>query len=68
MEQTTEHKHWNQDPVFYAAAGEVRPGSKPGWYSWDETWSDVISDEPCATRRCAEDALSDYARDVLGVS
>lgn len=45
------------EPVFCVLPGE-EPNMLPGWYFWDETWSDH---GPFATKEEAQSALLNYA-------
>ena len=59
---------WNPDPVRYFTAKELEgmPGYLPGWYHYDETWSDLS--ERYDTEAEAREGLLEYCRIYLGVT
>lgn len=59
----------NADPVeylFYRSPKEAPEGyTIPGWYFWDEVWIGVYG--PYKSAKKAQDALSRYAKEELGL-
>ena len=55
------------DPLFYVSETDASPdgeydGWVPGWYFWNEVWSDEYG--PYDTQDTAREALVEYAKEL----